>query len=226
MKVKICGITTVKDALLATGGGADYIGVIIEIKHSPRRLTIEQALPIFQQSPRPVVALFFNWDAGQIREAVSVLHPGVIQLQGQETPSLVKELKGTINCEIWKAIHVPSKNEGKTDFRESLEKANTFINAGVDAIILDTVVGFPGAEKRYGGTGEVSDWDVARELVKAIPGKTFLAGGINPDNVRQAIEQVKPYGIDLCSGVEASFGVKDPQKLKRLMEYVHETEGN
>ena len=217
VKVKVCGITTVEDALLAAGVGVDYIGVIIEIKFSPRRLSIEQAQAICERSIVPVVTLFFNWDAEQIKRAAQKLHPGAIQLQGQEQPSLIKTLKKDLSCEIWKAIHVPSRGEAKTNFDEYLEKTKSFVDAGADAIVLDTVVGSSEKDKRYGGTGQVSDWTVASELVEAIPVRTFLAGGINPENVQQAIRQVHPYGIDLCSGVEASPGTKDPQKLRALM---------
>lgn len=221
IKVKVCGITTVEDAQRAAEVGVDYIGVIIEIKFSPRRLAIKQAQPICERSIVPVVTLFFNWDAEQIRKAVRTLHPKAIQLQGQEQPSLIKTLKKDLGCEVWKAIHVPARGMGKINFDEYLEKANSFIDAGTDAIVLDTVVG-SSENKRYGGTGQVSDWTIASELVKAIPVRTFLAGGIKPENVQQAIKQVHPYGIDLCSGVEASPGIKDPQKLRALMMAVRE----
>ncbi|MFH1383322.1 MAG: phosphoribosylanthranilate isomerase [Chloroflexota bacterium] len=222
VKVKICGITTVADALRAAEAGADYIGVIIEIEFSPRRLSIEQARPICKNSVVPVVTLFFNWDAEQIKKAVQTLQPKCIQLQGLEPPSLVRTLKQDLTCEIWKAVHFPAQGQGQINTAEYLEKVNSFVEAGVDAIILDTVVSTSGNKQRYGGTGQVSDWTVATELVKAIPVRTFLAGGINPGNVRQAIEQVRPYGVDLCSGVEASPGTKDPQKLVALMAAVRE----
>ena len=109
---------------------------------------------------------------------------------------------------------------GKIDVNESLATAKSFVDAKVDAIVLDTVVSSTGNTKRYGGTGLVGDWDVARELVKAIPTRVFLAGGIKPANVQQAIQQVHPYGIDLCSGVEATPGAKDPQRIDALMKAV------
>jgi len=73
---------------------------------------------------------------------------------------------------------------------------------------------------RYGGTGQVNNWTIARSLVEAFPVRTFLAGGITPENVQQAIELVHPYGIDLCSGVEIAPGRKDPEKLRRLMSAI------
>jgi phosphoribosylanthranilate isomerase len=219
-KVKICGVTNLHDALLAANAGADFVGVVVEIPCSPRRLTVAQARVVCEGSPRPVAALFFNWDAKRVAAAVEVLRPKVIQLHGQEEPSLVKALKASLDCKIWKALHVPSQKAGKLDVDEVLATAKAYVDAEVDAIVLDTVVGSTGSTKRYGGTGQVGDWDLARELVKAIPTRVFLAGGINPANVQQAIAQVHPYGVDLCSGVEASPGTKDPQKIAALMRAV------
>ena len=93
IKIKVCGIVTVEDARLVAEAGADYIGVIIEIDSSPRRLSIEQARPICEQSSLPVVALFFNWEADSIQRAIEILHPHAVQLLGQESASLVRTLK-------------------------------------------------------------------------------------------------------------------------------------
>ena len=222
IRVKVCGITTVEDAHLVAEAGADYIGVIVGIDVSPRQLTLEQARPICEQSSLPVVNLFFNRDVGQIQEAVAVLQPHAVQLLGQETPALVRTLTGTVACEVWKSIHLPPADGGKVDIAEHLRTVKALIDAGVHAVLIDTVVGATRRDRRWGGTGQVSNWTAARELVEAIPVPTFLAGGINPDNVRQAIETVHPYGIDLRSGVEVSKGHKDPEKLRRLMLAVRE----
>ena len=96
-------------------------------------------------------------------------------------------------------------------------ESNSLVDAGIDAIVIDTVVGSKRQNRHYGGTGQVSKWDIARSLVETIPVRVFLAGGINPENVQQAIEIVHPYGIDLCSGVEIAPGKKDLGKLRRLV---------
>ena len=224
----MCGITTVEDARLVVEAGADYIGVIVGIDVSPRQLTIEQARPICEQSSLPVVNLFFNRTAEQIREAVAVLKPHAVQLLGQETPAMVRALTQTIPCQIWKSVHLPPVDEGEVDISELLDTVNSLVDAGIHAALLDTVVSAAGEDRRWGGTGQVNNWTAARSLVEAISVPTFLAGGINPDNVREAIETVQPYGIDLCNGVEMSKGRKDPEKLRRLMLAVRETapEGN
>ena len=217
VKIKVCGTTTVEDARLVAEAGADYIGVLIEVEASPRRLSVEQARPICEQSALPVVALFFNREAEQIQRAIEALHPYAVQLQGQETPELVEMLKKTSSCEVWKSIHLPPRGLGETNIDEYQGRVNSLIDAGIDAILIDTVVSSPQDGSRYGGTGQVSNWDVARKLVEAIPVPVFLAGGINPENVQQAIEVVHPYGIDLSSGVESAPGQKDPEKLRQLV---------
>jgi len=217
IKIKVCGITTVDDARLAAEAGADYIGVIIEVDASPRRLSVEQARPICEQSALLVVLLFFNQEVEPMQKAVATLHPHAIQLLGQESPSLVKTLKRAVSCELWKSIHLPPRGEGKVNIAEYRERVNSLVDAGIEAIVIDTVVGSSRQNRRYGGTGQVSNWDTARSLVKTVPVRAFLAGGINPENVQQAIEVVHPYGIDLCSGVEIAPGKKDVEKLRRLV---------
>ncbi len=92
------------------------------------------------------------------------------------------------------------------------------MTAGVDALLFDTAALSKGAMK-FGGTGVTSDWDIVKELMDAMRGTLpiWLAGGINPDNVGEAIDRINPYGIDLCSGVEATRGKKDAAKLRSLM---------
>lgn len=217
IKIKVCGITNVKDARLAAEAGADYIGVIIEVEASPRRLSVEQARPICEQSALPVVLLFFNQKAESMQEAVATLRPHAVQLLGQESPSLVRKLKRTVPSELWKSVHLPPRGLGEVNITRYQKRVNSLVDAGIDVIVLDTVVGSSWQNRRYGGTGQVSNWAAARTLVETIPVRVFLAGGINPENVEQAIETVRPHGIDLCSGVEFAPGKKDPEKLSRLV---------
>jgi len=220
IKIKVCGITTVEDARLVAESGADYIGVIVGVDVSPRNLSLDSARLICEQSTLPVVTLFFNREAKQIQNAVASLNPHAVQLLGHETPSLVRTLKKTVTCEIWKSVHLPPQGLGEVNIAEHQSRVNSLVDAGVDAVIIDTVVGSSNKNMRYGGTGQVNNWIVARSLVEVFSVQTFLAGGITPDNIRQAIELVHPYGIDLCSGVEISPGRKDPEKLRRLMSAI------
>ena len=220
IKVKICGITTVEDARLVAEAGADYIGVLINVEFSPRCLTIEQARSICEQSTLPVVALLFNSETEQIQEAFGALGFHAVQLLGQEPPSLVRELKKAADFEVWKSIHLPPQGAEEVNISTYKDNLDSLNDAGVDAVLIDTVVSDPKVKLRYGGTGQVNNWTIARKLVETIPVNTYLAGGIKPENVQQAIELVQPYGIDLCSGVESSLGRKDPEKLYRLMNAV------
>ena len=220
VRIKVCGITTVEDARLVAESGADYIGVLVGVDVSPRNLSLDSARLICEQSTLPVVTLFFNWEAEQIQEAVASLNPHAVQLLGHETPSLVRTLKKTVACKIWKSIHLPPQGLGEVNITEYQNRVNSLVDAGIDAVIIDTVVGSSAKNMRYGGTGQVNNWTVARSLVEVFSVPTFLAGGITPDNIRQAIEMVHPYGIDLSSGVEIAPGRKDPGKLRRLMSAV------
>jgi len=146
-------------------------------------------------------------------------------LLGLEPPSLVKTLKGTVDCELWKSIHFPPEGSPQVNIKEVLGQVDLFVEAGIDAILIDTVVASSEQTLRYGGTGKVNDWATAKRLVEEISVPTFLAGGINPENVQRAIEEVRPYGIDLCSGVEATHGKRDPEKLRWLMLAVRKATG-
>ncbi len=205
------------DARLAAEAGADYIGVIIEVEASPRRLSVEQARLICEQSDLSVVLLFFNQKVESMQEAVATLRPHAIQLLGQESPSVVRKLKRTVPSELWKSVHLPPRELGEVNITGYQNRITSLVDAGIDVIVIDTVVGSSRQNQRYGGTGQVSNWAAARTLVETSPVRVFLAGGINPENVVQAIETVHPYGIDLCSGVEFAPGKKDPGKLRQLV---------
>lgn len=217
VKIQICGVTSADDARLVAQAGADYVGLIIEVDASPRRLSVEQAGQICRQSPLPVVAMFFNREVEQIGKTVALLRPHAVQLLGQEPPSLVEKLKQVVDCEVWKSVHLPAQGMGEVNITEYQDRINSMVDAGIDAIIIDTVVGSTQEDRRYGGTGQVSNWTIARKIVDGAPVRCFLAGGIKPENVRQAIEQVSPYGLDISSGVESAPGKKDPEKMKRLV---------
>jgi len=125
------------------------------------------------------------------------------------------------DCELWKVIHLPPRGVEELNIAEHQDRVNSLVDAGIDAIVIDTVVGSSQENLRYGGTGQINNWAVACRLVEVISVPVFLAGGINPRNVQQAIELVHPYGIDLSSGVEIAPGQKDPEKLRQLMLAIH-----
>ncbi len=219
-KVKICGTTSIQDACFAADAGADFSGVLVDVASSERSLTTKKAAKIASASPIPTVLLLYNRTTSDIQTTISIIQPFALQLLGQETPQQVEVLKKVITCQIWKSVYLPAGSPENVDMTSVREQMQAYRDAGADFLLFDSV-DISVDPPRYGGTGKTCDWNVAAELISDSPLPVFFAGGIRPDNVRAAIETIAPYGIDLCSGVEASKGVKDKGKLERLMEQVN-----
>ncbi len=220
--VKICGTTSLKDAQLAAGYGADYFGVVVEVDFSPRSLTIDQARPIFTASPirdTKGVALVFHMQPQRLQKLITMLDPHAVQFLNLADISQILKLKKQFpDLELWQSIHLPEAGK-KVDFTSFQQTVREYADAGIDLLIFDTVAVLKGVQK-FGGTGLVSDWHVVRQLIDQVDTSVpiWLAGGIGPDNVAEAIATVRPAGVDLCSGVEAAPGRKDPEKVRRLIE--------
>jgi phosphoribosylanthranilate isomerase len=218
-KVKICGTTSIHDACLAADAGADYSGVLVDVASSERSLTATQAVEIANASPIPTVLLLYNRTTPDIQKAVYQIQPFAVQLLGQETPQQVEKLKRAVTCQLWKSVYLPAGSPENVDMPAVRTQMQAYRDAGADFLLFDTVdtsIDPP----RYGGTGKTCDWHVAAELISESSLPVFFAGGIRPENVKDAIETIKPQGIDLCSGVEASKGIKDKLKLEQLMKQV------
>ena len=197
MRVKICGITNVHDALAAADYGADAVGFVL-YKSSPRYIDLKAVKNIIAQLPPFVttVGVFADAEEKEILTTVDECGLDVIQLQGDEPSDLCRRLGGR----VIKAIRIRDPSS-----------LNRMIPYKVRAFVLDTY-----REGQLGGTGETFDWSLAVEAKKL--GKIILAGGLTPENVGRAIEQVRPYGVDVSSGVEERIGKKDHSKLKRFIE--------
>ena len=217
-KVKICGTTSVADARMAAETGADYSGVVVEVPFSERSVPSDCAAEIARQTPIPTVILVFDRSTDWVSEAAAQIKPFAIQLLGHESPAEVATLKGTLSCEIWKSLFLPTENDPAADVKAIFTQIEAYIDAGADALLFDTAE-FSNGQARFGGTGKRSDWNLSAQLIQTCEVPAFLSGGIRPENVRAAIETVRPYGVDLCSGVEAAKGVRDRRKLDRLMEH-------
>jgi len=217
-KAKICGTTNVEDAEMAAREGADFFGVVVEVDFSPRYLTIEAAKPLFSSPPIPPVALVYNMASTRVETLIQQLNPFAVQFLSLAEPSFVAYLKKTYpRVEVWQSVHLPQAGE-TVDVENFQKTVQTSVTAGVDALLFDTAALSKG-EMKFGGTGVTSDWDIVKKLMDSMRGTVpiWLAGGINPDNVGEAIDKINPYGIDLCSGVEATRGKKDAVKLRSLM---------
>ena len=220
-KVKICGTTNMNDAILAAREGADYFGVVIEADFSLRSLTIEGALELFASPPIPAVALVFHMQEERLHYLIGHLKPFAIQFLSQEEPELIKRLKSAYpDVQLWQSVHLPCAGM-EVDLQNVRNVVRDYIEAGVDVLLYDTVATLQGKQK-FGGTGLVSDWNVVKQLMEEIECRVpiLLAGGINPQNAAEALMAICPDGLDLCSGVEAVPGRKDPEKVKALMKAV------
>ena len=204
--VKICGTTTTLDARLAGEAGADFLGVILNHPASPRHVSLQSAREIGASSPIPLVALSVNQPLAHLLQIAEQLNPRALQLHGDESPALISELAAR-GFEVWKAI--------SGDESALLQSAKTFSEAGASAILVDAREVSSGGTI-YGGTGQLADWNGARELVES-GFRVVLAGGLSPRNVARAIELVKPWAVDVVSGVEAQKGVKDAHKLREFV---------
>ena len=219
--VKICGITSIHDAQLAANAGADYAGVLVDVAVSERTRSTAQAVEIASESPIPTVLLLYNRTTSDIQAVVSQVRPFAVQLLGQEPPEQVEALKNTVTCQLWKSVYLPAGKPENVDMPAVRAEMKAYQDAGADFLLFDSV-DMSLEKPRYGGTGKTCDWNIAAELIAESPLPVFFAGGIRPENVKAAIETIRPHGIDLCSGVEASKGVKDPQKLVQLMEQIEQ----
>jgi phosphoribosylanthranilate isomerase len=202
LKVKICGITNYDDAAMAAGLGANALGFIFA-SVSPRNIEPTTAVEIIKKLPPFIktVGVFVNEDIDKIRNIAAYCGLDAIQLHGDETPEICE----TFMPRTIKAIRVKDDfdSSGLLSYREK-----------VRAFLLDTY-----SEKAVGGTGKTFNWDRAVEI-NSIGIPIILAGGLTPSNIEEAIKKVRPYGIDVNSGIEKSPGIKDHELMKVLFEKI------
>ncbi len=220
--VKICGTTTVEDARLADVHGADYFGVVVEVNFSPRSLTIDQSAPLFAASYAggiKSVALVFHMEQPRLEVLIETLKPHAVQFLSLADIAHIRKIKQAHpDIQLWQSVHLPAAGN-EVDCVDFENTVREYVDAGIDLLIFDTVAVLQGVEK-FGGTGLISDWSVVRKLMDKVETTVpiWLAGGIDPDNVAEAVRAVHPAGVDLCSGVEAEPGRKDPEKVAGLLK--------
>ncbi len=208
IKIKICGVRTAEDAMKCVDSGADAVGMLLA--PSPRRITIEKARDIVKSLPPFVTPAIVMMPASvvEVVRAAQTINPGAIQLQGDEPPGMLAKIKQALpGTRLIKAIHIGSGNE--------LEKAKAYEEVA-DAILLDTI------SPNKGGSGQTHDWSVSKKVVASIKKPAVLAGGLNPGNVAEAIRIVKPYAVDVASGVEAEGRVKDMDLMRTFIRNAKE----
>ena len=202
-KIKICGIKTVTDARAAIEAGADYLGFNFypkSVRFIEKQVCAEITSVLRKEHPQiKLVGVFVNTTVEEIKDIMKTCSLNLAQLHGDETVEMLNQLDG----KAFKA------------FRGIPESVGEFARSESPAFLVDASV-----KDVYGGSGVTADWDGAAELAKKY--RLLLAGGLTPANVREAVRQVRPWGVDVASGVESAPGEKDPGKMKAFVRAVRE----
>lgn len=199
IKVKICGMTQLKDVLFAIEQGVDAVGFIF-YKKSPRAVTMKTVREIITKLPPLVdtVGVFVNESAERLNKIADYCGLDLVQLHGEESPAFCRK----IHRRVIKAFRIKDL--------QSIKQLEKF---PVSGFLLDTF-----SDDLHGGTGKTFDWNLALPAKKM--GPVILAGGLTPRNILQAVRQVRPYGVDVCSGVEKSPGIKDLEKVRAFLKNI------
>jgi len=207
VRVKVCGITNRRDLEVAVDAGADALGFVVDVPESPRSISLDRARDLVEATPPFVqgvlVSVFDTVD--RLETLCSCLAPDAVQVTGTlPRDAICEQFRGI------QVIHAVAVNDQAGEVLPSAVRC--------DAVLTDSCV--PGA---HGGTGKPHNWNVSRAIKELIaPTPLILAGGLTPGNVRAAIETVRPYAVDVSSGVEARAGIKDPAKIRAFIRAVTE----
>jgi phosphoribosylanthranilate isomerase len=211
--IKICGTTNLEDALVAAEAGADALGFIFA--ESPRRIVPEQAREIIAELPAKIekVGVFVNPSLEYLRQ---IAQTGItrVQLQGDEDEAFVRAVGESLPL-----LRLTKTIQANEHLRESLQALNGSIR--MDSILLDS-----GSAAQRGGTGKVFDWQAAKDAIaqSGLKLRLIIAGGLDPENVGEALKLFRPWGVDVVSGVESRLGRKDADKIKNFISAVRAAE--
>ncbi len=204
--VKICGLTSARDARMAREAGADLVGAVL-VPESPRAVGAERAREIADAAGRPLVLVVADRGLEELVHLAAQSGAAALQLHGSESPEFVRRLRERTGLELWKAVRVRSREE----FDSALEQWSV----EVELILLD---GW--SARALGGTGTRFPWELLEARRDAVrPGTRIgVAGGLGPENVGDAVSRMSPDLVDVSSGVESRPGVKDPERLRAFIE--------
>ncbi len=220
MKIKICGITNLEDALVAAEAGADYLGFIF-YPPSPRAVDKATAQAIIDHlrqhlaEPPVMVGVFVNETAVTIAQTLDECGLDLVQLSGEEVPALAGDPNSLLYGRAYKAIRPASAAEAEVEAEwYAVPQSNVIRHSSsvaTPSLLIDTY-----HPSLRGGTGITVEWGIVVYLFEHTPG-IMLAGGLNPDNVAEAVAQLNPFAVDVASGVEASPGKKDHAKVRAFI---------
>ena len=215
IRIKICCIRSVEEAKIAVSSGASAIGLVAKMPSGPGPVSDDLIREIASTVPPPVATFLLTSETtvDEIIKHHQRTNTNTIQIVDSLTEGTYTQLKSALPCvKIVQVIHIADENSVKEAIR---------ISESVDAILLDS--GNPNLKiKELGGTGRVHDWELSRQIRMSSKCPVFLAGGLKPENVRQAIETVRPFGVDVCSGVRTGDNL-DIQKLENFFKEVLQT---
>jgi len=197
VKVKICGITNIEDALAAVAAGADAIGLML-YEPSPRFVSLERAAEIVRALPPFVakVGVFVNASEQDVRRAIDDCGIDTLQFHGEEPPEFCRRF----SLKVIKAFRV--QDAGSLDATREYPGTTWLLDSYVSG--------------KHGGTGARLNWELAAGAVRS-GGRVILAGGLTPENAAAAVRRVLPFGLDVSSGVESAPGKKDPAKIRAFI---------
>jgi len=212
VRVKICGVTREEDVAVAVSAGADAVGFIAGFDGTPRNITLARAAELIRRVPPFVDSVLVTTSALITKEEAQVrrLGPDVIQLYGDHVDP--QEVRDTFGVRLIRPylLKRPDPEEAKFEAR------------GYDALLTDTY-----RAGRHGGTGTASDWSMCQSIRLALdPIPMVLSGGLNPENVGASIGRVRPFAVDVSSGVESSPGLKDARRVREFVKRAKEADGD
>lgn len=212
VKVKICGHRTLEDVRAARG--ADALGFVVATPASPRNLSLPQAQALMESArgSHTIVLVTTESDPQILAGLVERLEPHALQVHRELSPAKLKEIADALppTVQLWGLLGIPPDARVK----ERVERARELSKAPLDALVLDTHKG-----GRSGGTGLPHDWEISAAVRAAVDLPVVLAGGLTPENVGAALEEVRPWAVDVSSGVERD-GRKCPHAIERFLEEV------
>jgi phosphoribosylanthranilate isomerase len=208
IRTKICGITRIEDLAASVNAGADAIGFVVGVPSSERNISLGKAeklvskVPVFVSS---VLVMVPN-NIEDLIQAYEMVKPDILQIHGEKVSDIGKIREVIPEAALIKGIKIKPKETPNVD--------GDFIN--FDAVLVDTF-----SSSKHGGTGKSHNWIISKKIRRKItPLRLILAGGLTPSNVREAILTVRPYAVDVSTGVESKPGIKDHNKVRLFLEQV------